>query len=367
MSIILFLIILGILVVSHEFGHFIVAKLSGMRVDEFGFGFPPKLFGFKYGETTYSINLIPFGGFVKIWGEDAPAGADQLPDYDRSFVGKSKGIQAAVVVAGVAFNLLLAWGLISLGLMVGMPTPASDTTYGPVENPEVIITEVLRGTPAENAGLLPGDRVITLERNANETLTPHSAADVQEFIRANETEPVTIRYKRGDADEASLILTPEKGIAGEFPAIGVAMETLGIVRLPFFSAIIEGAKLTVDFTKSTITGLYALVHDLIFGRGALDSVTGPIGLVGLVGTSAALGFTYLLGLTAIISINLAVMNLIPFPALDGGRLLFIIIEKIKGTPVPPKVANSIHAAGFLILLLFMAFITWHDIAKLIAA
>lgn len=364
MSIILFLIILAVLVVSHEFGHFIVAKMFGIRVDEFGFGFPPRIFGVKKGETTYTLNAIPFGGFVKIWGEDPSADPLTLPDYERSFAGKPKRVQAAVIVAGVVFNLLLAWLLLSVGFMVGMPTSAENTTLGVVQNAEVRITEVLSDSPASKAGLMPGDHILSLSEGTS-VLTPSNSQEVQEFIRAHSSAPITLNIERG-AETQSLAIQAETREGNEYPVIGVAMDTLGTVQLNPFRALIEGAKLTFELTKQTASGLYGFAKSLFSAGGnALNSVTGPIGLIGLVGSSAAFGFTYLLSLTAVISINLAIMNMIPFPALDGGRLLFIAIEKIKGTPVSSELVNKIHAGGFIVLLLLMAFITWHDIAKLI--
>lgn len=359
MSIILFIIILGILVVSHEFGHFIVAKMSGMRVDEFGFGFPPRMFGIKRGETTYSINWIPFGGFVKIWGEDAPEGAEQLPEYDRSFTGKPKHIQAAVVVAGVVFNFILAWFLFTAGFMIGMPVPGGETMYGTPENAAVVITQVFPDTPAAAAELAPGD---VLLRAGNEPID--SGEEFQNLISANGLKSIPVTYTR-NGQEFTKEITPMFGEPESRPIVGVGIESLGTVQLGPLSAIAAGFTLTADITLQTIIGLIDFAKNLFTNTAMLDTVTGPVGIIGLVGSSLAFGFVHLLTLTAVISINLAVLNLVPFPALDGGRLLFIIIEKIKGSPIAPRIANSINAAGFFALLLLMAIITWRDITHLV--
>lgn len=361
MSIILFFIILGVLVVSHEFGHFIVAKWSGMRVDEFGFGFPPRLFGIKKGETTYSINWIPFGGFVKIWGEDAPENAHELPEYSRSFAGKPKHLQAAVVAAGVFFNLLLAWLLISLGFMLGMPVSTSQDTFGKAENPRVFITQVFKDSPAATAGLQPGDVITGIGTQTNLI----EAQEVQSFI-ASQTTPSSfpLTYSRGNESRTVMLEAVLKNDLGQ-PAIGIALDSLGTVHLGPIQAIASGLGLTIDLTKETALGLLDFVKNLFTERKPLEGVSGPVGIIGLVGVSALFGFVHLLGLTAVISINLALMNMIPFPALDGGRFLFIIIEKIKGSPITPRIANSMNAAGFFALLALMVFITFHDVVNLI--
>jgi len=256
MNILIFLIILLVLVLVHEFGHFFTAKRFGIRVDEFGFGFPPKLFGFKFGGTEYTFNLLPLGGFVKIFGENPDDTNTYGPEADRNFINKPKYQQAIVLFAGVFANFLLAWLLFSIVLMIG----------------------------------------------------------------------------------------PSK--------------------LSFFSAFWEGMKFTLFITKETVLGLYALIVESLQGRGSLESITGPIGIIKIVGDAYNVGFSYLLSFTGLISINLAVINLLPFPALDGGRLFFLLIEKIKGSRISPKVANTANMIGFGVLILLMLFVTYHDVINL---
>jgi len=365
MSVIIFIIILVILILAHEFGHFIVAKRSGIRVDEFGIGFPPKIFGKKFGETEYSLNWIPFGGFVKIFGEDAEDEALSGSDKERSLTSKPKYIQAAVISAGVFFNILLAWILISFGFMSGLPAPVSMAgNGGTIENAHLTIISVGQGTPAETAGLRPGDHIVALTTNTavlQDSITPDS---VSSFIVENGEEAIAVLYERA-GENGTVFVTPEEGILEGRFAIGITMDTIGILTLPPHKALWEGAKTTVGLTQAILFGFVDLIKNSFSnGKAGLAAVTGPIGIIGLVGDASDFGFVYLLGFTAFISINLAIINLIPFPALDGGRLLFILIEAIKGSPINPKVTQGANSIGFLILIVLMLVVTYNDIVKI---
>ncbi|HAE36828.1 MAG: Membrane-associated zinc metalloprotease [Candidatus Nomurabacteria bacterium GW2011_GWF2_35_66] len=369
MSILIFIAILLVLVVSHEFGHFIVAKKSGIRVDEFSFGFPPKLFGKKVGETTYNFNLLPFGGYVKIFGQ----GSDDFPGQNgeevtednksRSFSNKPRYIQAGVLIAGVVMNFLVAWLLLSVGYMSGLPSSVAMAPEGTVvQNQYLTVTSVVKGSPAEIAGLETRDKLLVLKTETDRTETP-SAESVKYFIKKHGNESITVEYMR-DSLSKSLVVTPINNQEG-VPTIGIAMDIIGTLKLPIHKAVWEGLKLTTDLTIGTAVGFYKLIAGAVTGTGSMNDVTGPIGIVGVVGDAAKFGFIYLLSFTALISVNLAVINLLPFPALDGGRLLFLLIEKIKGSRIKPEIANVVNMVGFGILMLLMVFITYHDIVKLI--
>jgi len=366
MSVAIFLFVLVILILVHEFGHFIVAKKSGARVDEFGVGFPPKLFGIKKGETEYTLNALPFGGFVKIYGEDATnIEALKGDDYERSFVAQPVYKKAAIIVAGVFFNLLLAWGLFSVGFMAGLPMPSTAAPAGSsIEAIHVTILGVEDGSPAEVIGLLPGDRILSLA-DESETLAEPTITTVQEFIALREGREFTLTYLRS-GNEESAVLVPERGIVGDQPAIGVTLDTIGKVTLPPHRAIWEAGIMTVSLTGAITVAFGNLIVDAVTGEADFSSIAGPVGIVGLVGDAAEFGFVYLLGFTAFISINLAIINLIPFPALDGGRLLFLAIETIKGSPVNPRVASMAHLVGFALLILLMLAVTYNDIVRLIS-
>lgn len=364
MNIIIFLIILLVLVVSHEWGHFIVAKKSGIRVDEFSFGFPPKLFGKKIGETTYNFNALPFGGYVKIFGENPDEESMNGPDSKRSFINKPKYIQAAVLLGGVTMNFIVAWLLLSVGFMSGLPTSVGSAPQGAViENQQLTITSVVVNSPAEKAGLKSGDKILHLSVKGDETDTP-STESVQYFVRKHSSESISVSFVRAQEKKEAGV-TPEINKESKNPMIGISMDVIGTLKLPLHKAVVEGLKLSWNLVIATVHGFYTLIHDGLTGHGNLSAVTGPVGIVGVVGDAAKFGFIYLLSFTALISINLAVINLIPFPALDGGRLLFLLIEKIKGSRINPKIANTANIIGFGLLMVLMVVITYHDIVKLL--
>ncbi len=366
MSILLFVVILVVLVLVHEFGHFIVAKAGGIRVDEFGVGFPPRVWGKKVGETLYSVNALPFGGFVKIFGEDPNDESIRGPDSRRSFVHKPRILQAAVLVAGVFFNVLFAWILLSSGFLIGLPTSLSEEFRPYAQNVRVIVTAVAPAGPALKAEIKPGDTIVAIrDSRSNVALEDVTPEGIKKFVSAREGNPLQLTLSReGVMIEKSV--TPVLGIS-ENPAIGIGMDEVGDVKLPVVPAFIEGGKLTYDIGKATAGGLFNLVREAFVGKADLSQISGPVGIVGLVGEASRLGFIYILTFTALISINLAVINLLPFPALDGGRLLFVIIEGIIRRPISPAIANAVNYAGFAILIGLMVIVTYHDIVKLIAS
>jgi regulator of sigma E protease len=362
MSIILFLAILVALIVIHELGHFSIAKYFGIRVDEFGVGFPPKLFGIQKGETVYSLNAIPFGGFVKIFGENPDEDSIAGPDSARSMVNKPKWVQVAVLAAGVTFNALFAWLVISLTLMIGVPGSASNYALENIKDPAVTITMVAPNSPAQSVGLMAGDKVTSLTSRGH-TLAVTGVAEATDFIAHHGTSSIALTVTRA-GETISTTTTPVWGIIEGKPALGIGMDMVGTVHFLPHVALWEGAKTTVMVTISITKGLGKFFLDTILFRADLTQVTGPVGIVGMVGDASHLGVTNLLMFMAFISLNLAVINLLPFPALDGGRILFVIIEKIKGSPITPVVANTLNLIGFALLILLMLVVTAHDIFKM---
>lgn len=273
-----------------------------------------------------------------------------------------------VLFAGIAMNFLVAWLLLSIGFMSGLPTSVEAVPKGAViENQALTITSVLPKSPAEIAGLKTGDKIISLDADKDKTkILPSflSAENVQTFVKAHDGENITVGIVRGK-EPMQLSVTPEKSKGSGTVMIGISMDTIGTLKLPIHKAIWEGLKLTWDVTVGTVVGFYHLIHDAFLGHADLSTLTGPVGIVGVVGDAAKFGFIYLLSFTAFISINLAVINLIPFPALDGGRLLFLLIEKIKGSRIKPQIANTMNMIGFGLLMILMVFITYHDIVKLL--
>lgn len=361
MVILLFIVILAVLILAHEFGHFIVAKLSGVKVEEFGLGFPPRIFGIKRGETLYSINWIPFGGFVRIFGEDS---TDAEP---RSFASRPIYLRAAILVAGAFFNLLLAWFLFSLVYVIGAPAPVEVGTEGSY----VTILETQAGTPAEKAGLMSGDKIIKLSyvsEGGGEEFGIREVEDVQNFIKKYEGEEITIEYLRGKeyfSANAVPVSNPPEGIG----SLGISMASIGIVSLPPHKAVWEGLKDTIFLLGLILQAFWQLISGLFTGANQMaGQVMGPVGIVSMAGVISQLGLVYILQFAALLSAHLAILNLIPFPALDGGRLFFLfveaIVEAIKGSPMNPKVFRFFNTAGFLILLLLIVLVTYRDIVKL---
>jgi regulator of sigma E protease len=368
MSVILFIVILFVLVLVHELGHFFVARFFNIRVDEFGFGYPPraaKLFRWK--ETDFTLNWLPFGGFVKIFGEDptedlsVQVGNASDPDKERSFVNKPWYAQALVLVAGVVMNFVLGALLLSIGFMAGIPTSVDPSVKENIKDISLMVTSVTSGSPAEEAGLMPGDSIKTLA-TSKETVSDPTVEVVQQFVQKHGAEKITITVERKGQQKA-ITVVPE--ILDGKPAIGIAMDFVGTLKLPFFKSLWEGVKAAGHMTAVIVHTFYTLIRDALVGQADLTQITGPVGIVGVVGDAARIGFMYLVSLTALISLNLTVINLIPFPALDGGRLLFVLVEAITRRKIPAKVANILNIVGFALLIVFMLVVTYHDIAKLV--
>ncbi len=370
MVIIVFILILALLILVHEFGHFIVAKKAGIKVEEFGLGFPPRLWGIQKGETFYSINAIPFGGFVKIFGESPDQDSLAGPEQKRSLVNKSRSVQAAVLGAGVFFNLLLAWGLLSLGLWIGLPTARDVAPTGyTIQNPQLIITDVVKDSPAAQAGLKGGYVITSVADRGGVKLTGPEITAFQNFVSNHRDEPLTlevINLSAGGKTPITMTLTPKAAPGSDKALLGVSLDTVGILKLPWWRAITYGAQLTISLIWLTVTAFWHLLTALLGGQtAALGAVTGPIGLVGIVGSTLSLGFSYLLNLIALISINLAVINVLPLPALDGGRLFFLVIEAIRRKAIKPEILNAINSWGFIVLIILMLVITYRDVAHLV--
>lgn len=350
MTFLIFIIVLGVLILVHELGHFLVAKKAGVQVDEFGFGYPPRALklGTKWG-TLFSLNWIPFGGFVKILGEnyEEETSHDQGEGGRRSggvnFTQVSKKWQAGILVAGVVCNIIFAWFLLSLGFMIGLPTPVENDFGGVVKNPVLMITNVIPDSPAQMAGLKSGDKIKKKENN--------SAGNV------------LLEIDRG-GQNLNFEITPKTGLIEDKKIIGIEMDEIGTISLPIHKAIYQGGKTTFEITYLTIGGLLNLIKDVVIGQADISQVTGPVGIIGLVGDASRLGFAYLISFTALISINLAIINLIPFPALDGGRLLFVIIEGVTKKKINPKFASILNTIGFVLLISLMLIVTYRDILKL---
>ena len=360
MFFVFFILILVVLILVHEFGHFIVAKAFGIRVDEFGIFFPPRIAALKAGETEYSINWLPFGGFVKIFGENYDEGAGN----PRSFINKSRWVQAAVIVAGIVFNLLFAWLLLSAGYMVGLPTSVNHEGYGVVSDAQVTVVDVLTNSPADMAGLMPGDVIEKVQTATAVEPQGEDAEQTQQFISSHQDESVILTVMRNGVQKIFLA-KPADGVVPGRKAIGVEFDDVGVLRLSPPIAFLQGGLLGWDITRSTATGLVQFFEQIFTGTANFSDVAGPIGITAFGAAALKQGFAAGVVLTALISINLALINIIPIPGLDGGRLLIIAVEGITRRPVSVRVVNILTLAGFALLILLMLVVSYHDIAKLI--
>lgn len=404
MTIVLFIVILGVLVLVHELGHFLAAKRAGVKVEEFGFGYPPRAatLGFWKG-TRFSLNWIPFGGFVKIFGENYEEGEPEKASSPKvlgsqenllnqtfleelspaqegdlkikapsltegaeggggaRFSDVSKKWQAAILAAGVFFNIIFAWLLFSTTFMIGMPTSKDNDMGLPVQNAELMVVSVIPDSPADKAGLKAGDKIEQVSRGQS-VLPDITPENVSAFIGTSD-KAVMIQILRGE-EQKQIEVAPVAGLANDRKVIGITMDEVGILRLNPLHAVWEGLKTTVNLFYLTVTGILELIFGAFTGTADLSQVTGPVGIVGLVGDASRLGLTYLLTFTALISINLAVVNLLPFPALDGGRLVFVAIEAITRKKIKPNLAQWVNMVGFAVLLILMALVTVKDIKNL---
>lgn len=367
-TIIIFILVLSVLVLVHEFGHFFTARKFGVKSEEFGLGFPPRVFGVYKdvkgrwrrllgnkgtenlsgddvpADTVYSLNYLPIGGFVKIKGQDG----DSLGDTD-SFGAKPIYKRAIILAAGVFMNIVLAFFLFSLCYMIG--APQSVDVGGKIQ-----ITELVKGSPAQIAGVLTGDVVIGADN-----VSFANISEMQTYINSQVGKNLTLKIVRAN-EKLNISLVPE--LKGDKGIIGVGLDQLDTVRYPFFKAIWEGLQHTFILLWMIIVAFFGLIYNLVSGVGAGDAVGGPIRIAQMTGEVARFGIVNLFNFTAILSLNLAVINFLPFPALDGGRILFLIIEKIKGKPINRDIEGIIHNVGFLILIALIILVTYKDIVRM---
>lgn len=356
-TIILFVVILGLLVLVHELGHFLIARKSGVAVEEFGFGFPPRLFGIKKGETLYSLNLIPLGGFVRLKGVPGDTKNPKDVKAKDGYATKPYWKKSLILSGGVLMNLALAWVLLSIGFTIGLPTSVDESNIERATDVHIQIGQILPDSPAEQAGLRIGDMIVEIDGN-----TVTETDDVRDYNLEQASESVELTLLRGDEEFTSQInLTT---IEEEEKILGVVLVKSGIVSYPWYQSIWLGFKQTFTLLAVIIVAFAGLLRDLFFNGTVSGEIAGPVGIAVLTGHVAELGFIYLLQFTAILSINLAILNFFPFPALDGGRFLFATIEKIRGKAVSPKVEAIIHNLGFTLLILLILLITLRDISKI---
>ncbi len=355
-SILIFLIVLSVLILVHEVGHFFAARKAGVKVEEFGLGYPPRIFGKKIRGTIYSINLLPFGGFVRLHGE---MGDEGVTSPRRAFINKSKKTRAGILLAGVTMNFLLA--ILAFAVVYsfsGIPRKTNDVT----------VVEVVAGSPAQVAKILVGDIVRKVD---GEEITA-----VDEFVGAVEEkkgERIVLEVERIRGEERSLKeirIIPREEPPEDEGHLGVIITSTEIYYPPVwqrpFVGAYHGFKEAVFWGTTIVSSLAKVLIGLFKGEVPKD-IAGPVGIFAITSEAAKFGVLALINFVGILSVNLAILNIVPFPALDGGRLLFIAIETVLGKKVLPKIETIIHTVGMAILILLLLAITVQDIRRLISA
>lgn len=344
MTLIYFIIILGVIILIHEFGHFIFAKKAGIYVYEFSIGMGPRIFKWtrKNDETEYSIRLIPIGGFVQMAGEEIEDDPD-VPK-DKKFSVKTFGQKFMTVIAGIMNNFLLA---IFLYFIIALFTGAPQN--------KAIVGEINKDYPAYTSGLQTGDRILKVEGKDAST---YDTLALQ--LQVNNGEDITLEVERG-GKTTEIKLSPKlvKEDGKEIYRYGFAITD------EFETGLFASIKYAFSKTFSLVHQMILIIAYLITGNLGINSLSGPVGIFGIVGTAANAGIWSVLNLVALLSVNVGFINLLPIPAFDGGRLLFIIIEKITGKSVDPKFENTVHAIGLFLLMALMLLITYNDIIRLI--
>ncbi len=351
MSILLFIIVLAILVLVHEVGHFIAAKRAGVRVDEFGFGFPPRLWGKKVGETLYSINLIPLGGFVKIKGE---TGSEDRSDPE-SFVSKGFGRRMFILAAGVLMNILLAMIFFSIAYMIGVPKGLHNiSSSAHIENRQVRVLEIMKESPNFGIDIKQGDIITRIDEQKVENIT-----DFKSYVATRSgVDTVKLFIERGaeKKDVTAKIFSFNNNLV-----VGLSLVDTGVVSYGPVLAVYNGIKDTILYTGMTFKAFGSLIWNVLSGNGFPESLTGPVGLVVITGEAALYGLAYFISFIALLSVNLAVLNILPIPALDGGRILFVLIEMIRRKPNDEQVENIVHLTGYALLMILVIMVTFKDV------
>ncbi|MDP2704225.1 MAG: M50 family metallopeptidase [bacterium] len=357
MTIFLVIISLSILILVHELGHFLFAKLFKMPVEEFGIGFPPRLLKKKIGETVYSVNLLPFGGFVKITGENNEAMGQS--SNARSFSSFPIWKRSVVILAGVASNIAIAWLALNVVFFIGVPK-------------HLLATEILDNSPAEIAGLQSGDIILEVKANAPDISIyrnidilhdPITTEDFTAFTKSHMGQTIRLTLQR-EKETIETEATLKAEVGENEGALGVKILEIGTDPEPFPKNVISGTIATGQSLSLITQSFYTLFTKVFTEPEIIEGISGPIGIVGIATQAIHMGFAYLLQFLALISLNLAVLNLIPFPALDGGRFLFLIIEKLIRRPISFKIQAITNTTGFALLVLLLILVTIKDISSL---
>ncbi|BEU87232.1 RIP metalloprotease RseP [Selenomonas sp. TAMA-11512] len=332
--------VFGLLVLVHELGHFVTAKLTDMRVDKFAIGFGPKLFSYTRGETEYSVRIVPLGGFNDIAGMDPEANTAG----NRGYCEKSVFARMFVILGGSAMNFILPIFLFfGIFFFSGVNTPSTEAVLG----------TVIEGQPAAEAGLLAGDRILAVDGQPVGSWT-----DMTDILKSVQNKTIDIQYSRADGAPTTVAVTPIRNEKENRALIGVTASM--IVEHPGF---FESVELAVSRTVHIVRLMFTMLAEMITGDQSAE-LAGPLGVAQIAGETAQLGFVPLLNLTALLSLNLAIVNLFPIPALDGGHFMMLVLEAVRGKPLSPKVLNYVQMIGVGILVLLMLYATSSDVGRI---
>ena len=338
------------LMIIHEFGHFIIAKKFGVKVEEFGIGYPPRMFGKKFGETIYSVNWLPLGAFVRIYGEEGG-----IDDY-RSFIGLKIWQRVLIVIGGVVAFWIAAVIIFTVVFAIGADLPIDDAqSLQGFSNPRVEVVAVSAGSPAQKAGIKSGDTILKVG-NIDVTKT----GDFQNFTKSHAGEQIGVNIQRGGKTFYVNVLTRANPPAGQ-GVVGISLERMATLvgKTAWYMAPVRGAVYTWQSTVNAVKGFYQLFAGLFAKKGlpAGAEFAGPIGITIFLANAASYGAGFFLYFIGMIAVFLAIFNLFPIPALDGGKLIFLLIEKIKGKPISAKIEQNITITFFVILISLSLFVT----------
>jgi len=354
--IIAFFSLIGLMVI-HEFGHFILAKKFGVRVEEFGVGYPPRLFGRKFGDTLYSINLIPFGAFVKIYGQE-----ERIED-SQSFTSKPFWQKALIILGGVISFWVVSAVLLSFVMAIGVPTSIGDEEGGDLVNPKVQIGAVSPNSPAEKAGIKIGDTIKNVKVQSSNIKIINKVKEFQEFVSQNKGQEIIITIQRGKST-IEVPVVPRTSVPENDGPIGVVLVRTALISYPWYLAPVEGVKATVHLTIVAVEGWGQAISGLLRGKSSGVQLMGPVGIFSLFTQVSQLGVNYFLQFVAVISVFVALFNILPIPVTDGGKLLFLIIEKIRGRALNQKFEHRLDFVFFALLMVLMVWVTIKDVIRL---
>lgn len=344
MQIAIVIVSFSVLIFVHELGHFLSAKFCGIKVEKFGLGFPPRLLWIRTRETEYSLNLLPFGGFVKIYGEHAEG---PIREKERAFVFQPAWKKSVVLLSGVFMNLLTGWLIMVAVFSVGAPE-------------RVLISQIAENSPAAEAGLANGDLLEKAAFGGAAVPLPLTSDKVAELSRVNGGKRADFTIQRAGRIMQFSVPLRVSSPEGEGP-LGVSLVDMGFPASPFPENIVEGTKASVESVRLIASSFYALARGLFHEPEIVKSVSGPIGIVAIAAQAGAIGLVYLAQFMALVSLNLAVLNLIPFPALDGGQFLMVLVEKIRGRVFSTRLRVIVNSVGMGLLFLLMILVTIKDL------